>query len=190
MSRTHARSGPVVTGPARMPALAAPGDVHRCVAELRELVEQARAMPMSSSCVVNRGEVLELLDRLDSRIDQALADAGRVGAERDEIVRRAEEEAELIVSGAESRRDDLVSDSEVFRVASSRAEKMLADATEESQMLRRDADDYVEGRLAALETSLQSTLEAVTRGRSRLRGRNPLEELGRDADEALAGRGD
>jgi uncharacterized protein len=133
-------------------------------------------MPMSSSCVVNRGEVLVLIDALDEHIQQALQDATRVNADREEILRRARDEAELIVSDARSRRDDLVSDSEVFRLANSHAEKLVSDATEEAQMLRRDTDDYVEGRLAALETSLQATLEVVTRGRSRLRGRNPIED--------------
>ena len=141
-------------------------------------------MPMSSSCVINRGEVLVLIDALDEHIQQALQDATRVNADREEILRRARDEAELIVSDARSRRDDLVSDSEVFRLASSHAEKLVSDATEESQMLRRDTDDYVEGRLAALETSLQATLEVVTRGRSRLRGRNPMEELGSDSPES------
>jgi hypothetical protein len=182
MSGTHARPLPLDTV---IPEGTNPVDVQQALTDLRQSVEQARAMPMSSSCVINRAEVLSLVDRLEQSITQALSESTRVGAERDEIIRRATDEAEQIVAQAESRRDDLVSDSEVFRLASSKAERMVEEATEEAQMLRRDADDYVEGRLAALETSLQSTLEAVSRGRSRLRGRNPLEELGRHDDEVL-----
>ena len=183
MSGTHARVLPAQR-PASPLEEALPVNVRQDVAFLRHLVEEARAMPMSSSCVINRGEVLVLIDELDEHIQQALQHATRVNAEREEILQRARDEAELIVSDARSRRDDLVSDSEVFRLASSHAEKLVSDATEESQMLRRDADDYVEGRLAALETSLQATLEVVTRGRSRLRGRNPMEELGSDSPES------
>ena len=36
--------------------------MHEKLAELRRVVEQARSMPMSASAVVNRGEVLELID--------------------------------------------------------------------------------------------------------------------------------
>jgi vacuolar-type H+-ATPase subunit H len=189
MSGSHARAVPVHPGPSR-PQGAAAADVQQDLDELRHLIEQARAMPMSSSCVINRAEVLELIDQMDEHLGQALQQATQVDAERSEIVRRAHDEAELIVSDARSRRDDLVSDSEVFRLASTRAEQLVSEATEESQMLRRDADGYVEGRLAALETSLQATLEAVTRGRSRLQGRNPLEELGRDSHDPFPGRDD
>ena len=175
MSGTHAR-----VLPARRPASTVDStvDLQRDLASLRHLVEEARALPMSSSCVINRDEVLELVDQLDEHLTQALQYATRVTSEREEITRRARDEAERILSDARSRRDDLVSDSEVFRLATGQAAKLVSDTAEESQMLRRDTDDYVEGRLAALETSLQATLGAVTRGRSRLRGRNPLEELG------------
>ena len=179
MSGSHAGPIPVQYG-APAEETVAPVDVQEDIAQLRRMVIEARAMPMSSSCVINRGEALELIDQLTVHLTKAFEHATRLDAERSEIVRRARDEAEVIVSDAQSRHDDLVSDSEVFRLASRQAEQLLSAANEESRMLRRDADDYVEGRLAALETSLQATLEAVTRGRSRLRGRNPLEELGGD----------
>ena len=177
MSGAHAGPIPVQHG-TPVEATLAPVDVQDDVTQLRRLVEKARAMPMSASCVINRTEALELIDQLTVHLTKAFEHATRLDAERSQIVRRARDEAELIVTEAQTRQDDLVSDSEVFRLASRQAEQLLSAAAEESQMLRRDADDYVEGRLAALETSLQATLEAVTRGRSRLRGRNPLEELG------------
>lgn len=183
MSGSHAGPIPVQAG-APAEEVLAPQDIQDDVAQLRQLVRDARAMPMSSSCVINRSEALELIDQLTVHLTKAFEHASRLDAERSDIVRRAQDEAELIVSEAQSRRDDLVSDSEVFRLASRQAEQLLSTAAEDSQMLRRDADDYVEGRLAALETSLQATLEAVTRGRSRLRGRNPLEELGPDLAES------
>jgi len=39
-------------------------DVNAKIDELIEIVEAARAMPMSSSCVINRSQVLDLLDDL------------------------------------------------------------------------------------------------------------------------------
>jgi len=39
-------------------------DVDRKLEQLAELVENARAMPMSASCIVNRTEVLSLIDEL------------------------------------------------------------------------------------------------------------------------------
>ena len=45
-------------------------DVH--LDALRNLVANARSMPMSASAVVNRAEVTDLIDALDSTIDNTL----------------------------------------------------------------------------------------------------------------------
>ena len=39
-------------------------DVHEKLDEITALVENARAMPMSASCIVNRAEVVTLLEEL------------------------------------------------------------------------------------------------------------------------------
>ena len=56
-------------------------DVHDKLDELSTLVEGARAMPMSASCVVNRAQVLDLLDEARSMLPQSLATADDVLAE-------------------------------------------------------------------------------------------------------------
>ena len=47
-------------------------DVHARLAELRQAVEGARSMPMSASAVINRCEVLVLVDGLEKALDAAL----------------------------------------------------------------------------------------------------------------------
>ena len=50
-------------------------DVHDKLDELSTLIESARAMPMSASCVVNRAQVLDLLDEVRSLLPDSLAQA-------------------------------------------------------------------------------------------------------------------
>ena len=42
-------------------------DIHDKLDDLSALVESARAMPMSASCVVNRAQILDLLDEAIAR---------------------------------------------------------------------------------------------------------------------------
>ena len=152
-------------------------DVHAKVAEIRELVATARAMPMSASCVLSRPELIEHLDELALMLAHSLGDADRIVADRRAVVDQGHTDAERILSDARLERDKLVSDTEVYRLAHQAAEQVLGDAQEEAAALRRETDDYVDQRLAGLELSLQKTLEAVSRGRSRLQGRSELDEL-------------
>ena len=48
------------------------------LALLRELILNARAMPMSASCVINRGEVLAAIDDVIDNLPDEIADAQHV----------------------------------------------------------------------------------------------------------------
>lgn len=158
-------------------------DVQAKLAEIRETVVAARSMPMSASAVVNRAELLAAMDELGQMLPQAFGESDRVLATRDEVIAEAQQQGGQILADAERHRDHLVSDSDVFRLARSEAANLLSESREESAALRRETDDYVDERLANFELTLAKTLEAVQRGRERLRGRSELDTLGRaDAD--------
>jgi cell division septum initiation protein DivIVA len=152
-------------------------DVRAKLAEIRQVVEQARSMPMSASAVVNRQEVLDLINELEQGIDVAFDDADKVLRQRDEVVDEGRKQAEQIVAEARNEQDRLVSDTEVFRLAQRRAEELLAEARSDAEGLRAETDDYVDGNLATFEITLERTIEAVRRGRERLAGRSALDSL-------------
>lgn len=152
-------------------------DVHASLAALRQTLEDARSMPMSTSAVVNRTEVLELVDRVEAAVESALADGRRVLADRDAVVEEGRREAEQLLSDARNERDALVSDTEVFRLATRQAEELLEAARSEADALRSETDHYVDAKLANFEITLERTIEAVRRGRERLAGRTHLDSL-------------
>lgn len=152
-------------------------DVNQLLAQLRSEVENARSMPMSSSALIGRSEMLAEIDAIVAALPQAFAQSDQVYSKRDELVANAQAQAERIVVEATNERDRLVSDSEVYRVAKHEADEERARAERECEALRHETDEYVDGRLANLEITLTKTLEAVTRGRERLHGRTDLERL-------------
>jgi cell division septum initiation protein DivIVA len=147
-------------------------DVHVKLAEIRQAVEQARSMPMSASVVMNRAELLEMLADLERTMDEAFDQAETIQRRREEIVADGRREAEHVVSDARNEREHLVSDTEVFR--------LVGAARVEADGLRKETDDYVDGKLANFEITLERTIEAVKRGRERLAGRSALDSLTED----------
>jgi len=158
-------------------------DVHDKLDELSTMVESARAMPMSASCVVNRAHVLDLLDEVRALLPQALAQADDVLADREDIVAAAREEAEAVLAAAQVRAGELVSEHEIYRAAVAEADAVRADADAEAQRMRRETDDYVDAKLANFEVALHKTIAAVQKGRDKIRGRHDFEELGEPLDE-------
>ncbi|WP_406203451.1 cell division initiation protein [Kitasatospora sp. NBC_01560] len=157
-------------------------DVQNKVDEIVAAVENARSMPMSASCVVNRAELVGLLQDLRAALPAELAQAQSVMADHEQVVAEAEAQAERIIQGAHSERGSLISDTEVVRRAQAEADRILAEARAEVETKRVEADDYVDSKLANFEVVLTKTLGAVGRGRTKLRGDSSVFESDADGE--------
>jgi len=158
-------------------------DVHDKLDDLSSLVENARAMPMSASCVVNRGHVLDLLDEVRALLPDSLAQADDVLADREDLLAAARGEAEQIILEAKGHARELVGEHEIYRAAVAEADAVRADADAEAARMRRETDDYVDAKLANFEVALSKTIAAVQKGRDKIRGRHDFDELGGPVDD-------
>jgi len=159
-------------------------DVNAKIDELIEIVESARAMPMSASCVINRAQVLDLLDELKHGLPEEMDRARRVLADRDSVLEEGRREAERLLERSRSERESIIGNTDVSREARGAAERILAEARQEAERMREEAEDWVDQKLANFEVVLTKTIQAVGRGRDKMRGStNPMAELGRHVDE-------
>jgi hypothetical protein len=105
--------------------------------ELVELVETARAVPMSASCVVPREHILDLLDDLREVLPVEMDEARRIAADRDAVVAEASAHAERIRGEADR------SMSEARADVDGEVQALLTEAREQASGLREDADRYL-----------------------------------------------
>jgi len=152
-------------------------DVHRKLDELTAMVEGARSMPMSASCVLHRGELLALIDELREAMPGALREAEYVLADRAEVIEEGRREALRLLDEGRAEQERLVSETEVVRAARIEADRLLDEAHKQSEAMRIEVEDYVDAKLANFEVVLHKTLAAVHRGREKLGGRHELDSL-------------
>jgi vacuolar-type H+-ATPase subunit H len=170
-----------------IPVVAAVAGVEGLLDVLDRLVDEARSMPLSSSVMVNRADLVTLLKQLRAEFPEELAQARWVVRERDEILEHARSDAEQLLGEARAERELLLSREEVVRAAHVEAERLVDAAHETARQLRLEAEDYVDAKLANFEVVLNKTLTAVERGRERLRGRLEIDAL---AESELDATGD
>jgi hypothetical protein len=156
-------------------------DIEARLHDLRAAVEDARSVPMSASVMINRSEFLDLLAALEAAIDHTLSQATEVVGDREAVMAEGLSQAEEIVRAAELEREVLVSETDVFRLAESRAAEITESAQQAAAELRAETEQYVEEKLANFELTLERTLELVRRGRARLSGGHSY-ALGDDSD--------
>ncbi|MEU2183073.1 ATP synthase F0 subunit B [Streptomyces thermolilacinus] len=160
-------------------------DVQKKLDDIVEAVGNARSMPMSASCVVNRAELLAMLEEVRQALPDSLAQARELIGGREQMVEEARREAERIIAAAHAERGSLISDSQVARQSQEEADRILAEARREAEEIRAEADDYVDSKLANFEVVLTKTIGSVDRGREKLLGRGPgLDEQGYADEDA------
>ncbi|MEU8589654.1 cell division initiation protein [Streptomyces sp. NPDC048664] len=160
-------------------------DVQKKLDEIVTLIGSARSMPMSASCVVNRAELLAMLQEVRAALPGSLAEAQELIGDREHLVERARQEAERIIESAHAERGSLVSGTEVARHSQGEADRILTEARQAAEEVRAEADDYVDSKLANFEVVLTKTLGSVGRGREKLLGTGPgLDEDGYEDEDA------
>lgn len=165
-------------------------DVYEVLDELSDMIEMARAVPMSDRCVISRNVALDMLDTIRGMLPRAVQEAEELLADRVGVVEDAYREAEGLLAQARTQSEQillearaeqarLVDAHEVTRSAVVQAEAIQAqswaqaealrtDVEAETERMRRETDEYIDSKFAAFETMLTKTLNTVARGRERL----------------------
>jgi hypothetical protein len=146
-------------------------DVHDQLNEIAATVRGAKAMPMSASCLVNRAEILDALERVRDVLPVSLDDADALLSDRDAVVAAGREEAERLLEAARAEREQLIEQTDVLVAARERAAAVAVQAQTEATRLLADADDYVDRKLGEFEVVLGQLASQVNNGRERLAAR-------------------
>lgn len=135
--------------------------------ELERLIEDARMMPMSASCLVNRAEAMELVHQLREALPHELRHASMLLRDCDAVLEESRLEAGRIVAAAHDERDRMLAETGGLGGDYAQAGPNAVDR--DALAIRYEANEYVDQQLAHLELILNQALGAVQQGRNRLR---------------------
>ena len=125
------------------------------------MIAGARPMPLSASVMINKDEVLEMLDEALERLPDELRAARWLLKERDEFLAKTRRDADDILDAARARAERMVQRTEVVKAAELRARHTIDAADEEARRLRLECEDYCDQKLASFEIVLERTLKTV-----------------------------
>jgi hypothetical protein len=141
------------------------------------VVEEARGVPLSASCVVHRGEMLEILEGARDVLPKDLFSAEVIISEKAQIIEEGRASAEAMIATAREDVARMVEQTAIVQAARDEAQRILDEARDLAEDERREVEAYIDGRLATLEVILTKTMDAVARGRERLEGADDKDVL-------------
>jgi vacuolar-type H+-ATPase subunit H len=134
------------------------------------MIEEARGVPLSASCVVHRGEMLEILQSARDFLPVDFLTAESILNDRDQIIDEGRSSAEAMIATTREDVSRMIEQTSIVQAARDEAQRILVDARAVAEEERHEVEAYIDARLATLEVILNKTLDAVARGRERLEG--------------------
>jgi len=147
------------------------------------LIEEARGVPLSASCVVHRSEMLEILDGAREALPHDLFTAEEILAKRDALLEEGRSSSEQLIASAREEVARMIEQTAIVQSARDEAQRILDSARAQASDERAEVENYIDGRLATLEVILNKTMDAVARGRERLDGANDKDVLSQLSDD-------
>ena len=119
--------------------------LYETVDELTTVIENARSVPMSASCMVPRDHLLDLLDDLRESLPEDVQAAGAIVEQRTEILQQAQAEAERLTGRTRGESDQLLSSArrqrdELLGTARRQRDEVLAEAQVQAEELLAEAE--------------------------------------------------
>jgi hemerythrin-like domain-containing protein len=144
----------------------------RSVATLLDRLEteliDARAVPFSDRCMVEREEMLFLVRMIREGLPEEFERAKWVLQQNRQLINQARREADTIMRDAEAQMARMIDEHEITQQALNNASIMIEDATRQSADIRAAAIEYAHEMMSNLEDHLTDILVNITRNKKSL----------------------
>lgn len=136
---------------------------------LEDAIESGMSVPFSGKCMVDRDEVLELIQDIRLKLPDDIKQAKWITKERSRILAEAQQEADNIIKNAENRIASMVDEHEISRKAYEQAEVIITNAKKNAREIRLGTREYADNILSKVEEILEDTLEVIKVNRNELK---------------------
>ena len=136
---------------------------------LEDIMEKSRNVPFSTKCVVDRDEILEIVNEIRLKLPDEIKQAKWIKEERQRILVEAQNEANDIIKEAENRIISMIDEHEITRKAYEKKVEIIETANEMSREIKSGTEEYADGVLAGIEVALEDALKIIQNNRKELK---------------------
>ncbi|MDO5037008.1 MAG: ATPase [Tissierellia bacterium] len=144
-------------------------DVLRLVDDLEDMLEVSNTVPLTRKVMVDKDEMLHILDQLRKQIPTDIAEAEGIKSREQEILEDAQYQAKQVVQSAHEEAKRLVDEDELVVLATEKAREMIEEAENESKEISLAARNYVDHLLEDTQVQLSELIKTLNQNRSELK---------------------
>lgn len=129
--------------------------------KLEDIIENSKAVPMVGKAMVDKDELLDIIQELRLKIPDDLKQAKWIKGERQRILLEAQKEATTIIKSAEDKIISMINENEITKKANEAAEEIIKNANNRAREIRNATKQYIDDALSESEMVLERTLSTL-----------------------------
>lgn len=144
-------------------------EILELIEALEDKVEQSMTIPFWGKGIVDKDELLDMLQEIRVKFPDEMKQAKWVKEERQRIISDAQKEAANIVQGAEDKIVALINEHEITKQAYEQANQIIEKAQTNSREIRIGANQYADDILRHVEEEMLSVADTIRQNRKELK---------------------
>ncbi len=133
-------------------------DTLELITELEDIIDKGVAVPFSGRCLLDKDELLEIIQEIRLKLPTDLEQAKWIKAERQNIINDARKEAEEIIRAANDQLIAMVDDNEITKKATQAATEIMDSANAEANAAKESSYQYADYLLENVENVVVKTI--------------------------------
>ena len=136
-------------------------DLYELLDQLQATIEQAKSVPFSDNCLVDRADALYWIKQIRASFPSEVKQAKWIVEQNRQVVASARQKAENILRESEQRQAIMVDEHQITLLAKEQGDQILADANQQSEQIYARSLDYARKRLKEVENELTDMLVRI-----------------------------
>lgn len=129
-------------------------DILNLLERIEDIIEDASKFPLSSKVMIDKEEILEVINEIRLRLPDEINRASWVAKERQRILNEAQGEADELIQRMKDQQKHLIEESEISRQAKKYADQLIQEAEEKANEMKLGAYNYSDEILSKLQDKI------------------------------------
>ncbi|MGD9567190.1 MAG: ATPase [Sedimentibacter sp.] len=144
-------------------------DVLNLLERIEDIIEEASKFPLSNKVMIDKEEMLEVINEIRLKLPDEINRASWVAKERQRILNEAQSEADELIEKVKEQQKFLIEDNEITRQAQKYATQLIQEAERKATEMKMGAYSYSDEILSKLQEKIREINGIIEQNREVLK---------------------
>ncbi len=144
-------------------------DILNLLERIEDIIEEASKFPLSNKVMIDKEEILEVINEIRLKMPDEINRASWVAKERQRILNEAQSEADEMIDRVKDQQRYLIEENEITKQAQKHAEQLIKEAERKATEMKIGAYNYSDEILSKLQEKIREINGIIEQNRDVLK---------------------